>query len=92
MSDLYTTTPSEIILYGVVWCGDCRRARRILAEQDIPFVDIDIDQDAKAEAFVKQLNRGFRSVPTIIFPDASALTEPDSLTLTAKLAQYKQTA
>jgi mycoredoxin len=89
MSDIYTTTPANIILYGVSWCGDCRRARRIFAEQGVPFVDIDIDQDAKAEAFVKQHNRGNRSVPTIIFPDASALTEPDSATLTAKLAQYK---
>ncbi len=92
MSDLYTTTPAEIIFYGVSWCGDCRRARRVFAEQAVPFVDIDIDQDAKAEAFVKQLNRGNRSVPTIIFPDASTLTEPDSAALTTKLEQYKQTA
>jgi mycoredoxin len=92
MTELYTLSPQEIILYGVVWCGDCRRARQVLGEKNILFVDVDIDRDPKATEFVKQINRGFRSVPTIVFPDGSHLTEPDTLTLAKKLDSLVQAA
>ena len=85
MSDLYNPNPSQIVLYGVSWCPDCRRARKVLAEKQASYLDIDIDQDAQAAAFVTKHNHGFRSVPTIIFPDGSSLTEPDNQSLSAKL-------
>ncbi len=84
-ADLYTISPSQIVLYGVSWCGDCRRARQIFTEKQINYLDIDIEQDEQAAEFVRQQNRGFQSVPTIIFPDGSILTEPDRLTLIHKL-------
>lgn len=92
MTDLYTLAPQEIILYGVSWCGDCRRARQVFTEKNIPFVDVDIDRDPKATEFVKQINGGFRSAPTIIFPDGSHLTEPDALTLARKLESLERAA
>lgn len=90
MSDLYSLTPSRIVLYGVAWCGDCRRARRIFAEMNVGFLDVDIDADKQAEAFVRQINRGNRSAPTIVFPDGMTLTEPDNITLSDKLNLLKQ--
>jgi mycoredoxin len=92
MTDLYTLSPQETIFYGVSWCGDCRRARQIFTDKNVKFVDVDIDRDAKAVDFVKQVNRGYRSVPTIIFPDGSHLTEPDSLTLARKLESLERAA
>jgi mycoredoxin len=92
LAELYNNTPQEIIFYGVSWCGDCRRARQVFAGKNVKFVDVDIDQDAKADEFVKELNHGNRSVPTIVFPDGSHLTEPDSTTLAHKLDNFKQTA
>ncbi|PWH13165.1 MAG: NrdH-redoxin [Anaerolineae bacterium] len=92
MNDLYTLQPSQIVLYGTSWCGDCRRARQIFAQMNIPYLDIDIDSDRQAEAFIKQINRGNRSVPTIVFPDGSTLTEPDNLSLSNKLNHYRQLA
>jgi mycoredoxin len=83
--DLYSRTPGKVILYGVSWCGDCRRARRVFARVGTPYEDIDIDADAQAEAFIKELNRGSRSVPTIVFPDGSVLVEPGDEELTSKL-------
>jgi mycoredoxin len=84
MSDLYTTTPSQIIAYTVSWCGDCKRAKRFFAEKNIPYVEIDVDNDPQAEEFVKRLNNGSRSVPTIIFPDGTKLVEPSTEQLNAK--------
>lgn len=92
MPDLYTLQPSQIVFYGVSWCGDCRRARQIFAQMGVSYLDVDIDADSQAAAFVKQINRGNRSVPTLVFPDGSTLTEPDNVSLTNKLNQIKQTA
>ena len=69
---------SKIIMYGSDWCGDCRRARRFFEQHKIPYEWINIDRDRKAEAYVREVNRGNRSVPTIVFPDGDILVEPDN--------------
>lgn len=75
-----------IIIYGTEWCGDCRRARRFFMQNNIPFEWVNIDQNKEAEQYVLQVNKGMRSVPTILFPDGSILVEPSSAKLAAKLA------
>lgn len=75
----------EIIVYGTKWCGDTRRARAMLDKFNVPYQWIDIDTDPEAAHFVEQTNRGFRSVPTIIFPDGSILVEPNASQLAIKL-------
>ena len=92
MSDLYSLSPTQIVFYGASWCGDCRRARRIFTEKAIDILYIDIDTDEKAAEFVKNQNQGFQSIPTIIFPDGSTLTEPDRAELGEKLQTYQLTA
>jgi mycoredoxin len=71
-------TESKIIIYGSDWCGDCRRARRFFEQHAIPYEWINIDRNRQAEAYVRQVNRGNRSVPTIVFPDGDILVEPDN--------------
>lgn len=75
----------EIIVYGTRWCGDTRRAKKVFEQLDIEYTWIDIDKDKDAESFVKETNNGFRSVPTIIFPDGSILVEPKNEVLETKL-------
>ena len=72
---------SELIVYATSWCGDCARARRFLDEHRVSYRWIDIDRDQEAEALVRRVNRGNRSVPTLIFPDGSMLVEPSTLEL-----------
>ena len=79
-------TGSELVVYATVWCGDCRRARAFLDDHAIPYRWVDIDHNAEAEALVKKLNRGNRSVPTLVFPDGSVLVEPSTLQLTRKFS------
>jgi glutaredoxin-like protein len=76
---------TTIIVYGTTWCGDCRRARRFLQNHQIDYEWINIDQDREAEAYVREVNHGNRSVPTILFPDGSILVEPSNLQLAKKL-------
>lgn len=74
-----------IKVYGTNWCGDCKRAVRVLNEQQWPFTFVDIDRDDAAREYVAQVNNGMQSVPTIVFPDGSVLVEPSSSALAAKL-------
>ena len=76
---------SNIIIYGTTWCWDCRRARRYLDQNQVAYEWIDIDKNQEAEAYVKKVNRGNRSVPTILFADKSILVEPSNDQLAEKL-------
>jgi glutaredoxin len=46
---------------------------------------VDIDADPAGRKYVESVNRGFRSVPTIVFPDGSILVEPSNMELSRKL-------
>lgn len=74
----------QIVVYGADWCPDCRRARRFFKAHNIEHTWINIDHDTQAEQLVIRLNQGFRSVPTIVFPDGSILVEPSTEALEAK--------
>jgi glutaredoxin-like protein len=67
---------NELTVYATRWCGDCRRARQFLDDHQIAYRWVDIDGDREAEALVRRVNRGNRSVPTLLFPDGSMLVEP----------------
>ena len=71
-TDLYSTSPSQIVMYSVEWCPDCRRAKFFFKRKKIEVLEVDVNADKKAEEFVKGLNNGYRSVPTIILSGNSA--------------------
>lgn len=80
------TTHPAIIIYGTRWCSDCRRAQRMLDLNKASYTYVNIEEDEDAAAFVMQVNRGYRSVPTIVFPDGSILVEPSTFELEQKLS------
>jgi mycoredoxin len=75
----------EIVFYGTKWCPDCKRAKLLLDESNIEYRYVDIDRDREARAYVKDVNNGNRSVPTIVFPDGEILVEPSNAELASKL-------
>ena len=76
---------ADIIMYGTTWCPDCTRAKRVLEHHNVPYTWINIEEDAAARARVQEINGGYMSVPTILFPDGSVLVEPANSELEAKL-------
>lgn len=84
MTDLYTLNPAQIMMYVTDTCADCFRVKKYFEAKGIPYVRVRLEGDEKATQFVTQLNRGFRSVPTIVFPDGSVLVEPSWDELNAK--------
>jgi glutaredoxin-like protein len=69
---------STVKFYGAMWCGDTRRARAWMDKFKVAYEWIDVDKHKDAEEYVKSVNNGFRSIPTIVFPDGSKLVEPST--------------
>ena len=78
-------TESKVTVYGAYWCPDCRRAKKFLGEQFVPYKWVDIEQDKEGEKYVLQKNDGKRIIPTIVFEDDSFLVEPSNAELAKKL-------
>jgi glutaredoxin len=75
----------KITMYGTDWCPDCIRAKLVLRRLGVEFTYINTDKDPAAERRVIEHNHGARIVPTIFFPDDSALVEPSNRELTEKI-------
>ena len=76
---------SELIMYSTVWCGYCRRLKTMLKAEGIAFTEVDIEHDPDAAEFVMRVNGGNQTVPTVRFPDGSALTNPSLKDVKEKL-------
>lgn len=75
----------QIVVYGTIWCPDCKRSKQFLGELRIHYHWVDVEKDAVALAYVEQVNKGKRIIPTIVFPDGSILAEPSNSELAKKL-------
>lgn len=80
-----TTSNTSIVMYTTPWCSDCWRAKRLFAALRVPYREVNVEQDPQAADLVRQLNDGLQSVPTIMFPDGTRLTEPSNQALEAQL-------
>ena len=80
MSDTFT-------MYSTPWCGYCHRLKGQLVREGIDFTVVDIEQHPEAAAIVEKANRGNQTVPTLVFPDGSALTNPSVAQVKARLLE-----
>jgi mycoredoxin len=74
-------TYPQITIYTRPWCGGSMRVKRWLDRREIPYTEIDINQDKEAARHVEELNGGYRSVPTILFDGKHVVTEPSTAEL-----------
>ncbi|HVD17801.1 MAG TPA: glutaredoxin domain-containing protein [Propionibacteriaceae bacterium] len=72
-------------LFTTRWCGHCVRLKSQLNRAGIAFHEIDIDHHADAAAIVAQINDGNLTVPTVLFRDGSALTNPSAAQVGSRL-------
>jgi thioredoxin reductase (NADPH) len=82
---LFSLKPSMITVYSTPWCPDCKRAKTFFGEHRVEYVNVDIEEVTDGIAFVENLNKGLRIIPTIIFPDGEVLVEPSNAQLAEKL-------
>ena len=74
-----------ITVYTSSYCIHSRSVVRFLKKNDIAAEIVNIDGNHEARETLMSLNRGYASVPTLVFPDGTQLTEPSSKDLRAKL-------
>ncbi|MFL6198573.1 MAG: glutaredoxin family protein [Thermoanaerobaculia bacterium] len=68
---------SRVLVFSSAWCGDCRRAKRVLEEAGAAFEEVDVDRDSQAEALILERSGGRRVVPTLRFDDRVWAFNPD---------------
>jgi mycoredoxin len=79
-------TEATVTMYTTSWCGYCVRLKHQMRGEGITFVEVDIEADPAAAELVEQVNGGNRTVPTLVFPDGSAATNPSLKEVKARLA------
>ena len=77
--------PDTVTMYSTVWCGYCRRLKSQMEREGISYVEVDIENDPAAADLVMKVNGGNQTVPTLVFPDGSALTNPSLAQVKAQL-------
>jgi len=81
-----TGMSASITMYSTPWCGYCRRLKGQLDRAGIPYDEVDIEQNPEAAKIVEQVNGGNQTVPTVVFPDGTALTNPSLAQIRERLA------
>ena len=77
---------AAVTMYSTQWCGYCHRLRSQLDREGIAYDVVDIERVPDAAYLVEQVNGGNQTVPTLVFADGSAQTNPSVAQVKAKLA------
>jgi mycoredoxin len=80
--------PAEgtITMYSTTWCGYCRRLKSQLVREGIEFTEVNIEVEPRAADYVMSVNGGNQTVPTVLFADGSAATNPSLAEVKARIA------
>ena len=82
-----TAAPAAVTMYTTTWCGYCVRLKKMMQREGIAYAEVDIEQNPQAADVVTAANGGNRTVPTLVFADGSALTNPSIDQVRSQLAQ-----
>jgi mycoredoxin len=75
-----------VTMYSNPWCGYCRRLKGQMERAGVTFAEVDIEQQPESAELVMRVNGGNQTVPTVVFSDGSALTNPSLRQVTERLA------
>jgi mycoredoxin len=77
---------ADLTMYSTTWCGYCRRLKLQMDQAGIAYSEVDIERDPDAARFVESVNGGNQTVPTVVFADGTAMTNPPFATVAEKVA------
>jgi mycoredoxin len=80
---------AAVTMYTTNWCGYCMRLKKLMQREGIDFAEVNIEVDEGAAELVMKANGGNRTVPTLVFTDGSALTNPSIDQVKAQLGQLR---
>jgi mycoredoxin len=74
-----------LTMFTTTWCAFCRRLKSQLAAEGIEITEVNIEEDPDAADYVMSVNGGCQTVPTVVFPDGSAMTNPSMAAVKERL-------
>jgi len=77
---------APVTMYSTPWCGYCVRLKRAMEREGIDYTEVDIERDPQAADTVMAVNGGYQTVPTLVFADGTALTNPSLSQVKERLA------
>ncbi|MCU1593553.1 MAG: glutaredoxin-like protein [Frankiales bacterium] len=77
---------AQMTIYSTPWCGYCHRLMKQLDREGVAYATVDIEQDPSAADYVMSVNGGNQTVPTVVFSDGTALTNPSLAQVKERLA------
>ena len=77
---------SNVTMYSTPWCGYCHRLKGQMDRAGIAYDVVDIEQDPSAAEIVMAVNNGNQTVPTLVYSDGTAQTNPSLKQVEEKLA------
>jgi mycoredoxin len=81
-----TTTTATFTMYSTPWCGYCHRLKSQLDREGVEYDVVDIEQHPEAASLVETVNHGNQTVPTLVYSDGTAQTNPSLAQVKEKLA------
>jgi mycoredoxin len=76
----------SVTMYSTPWCGYCHRLKGQMDREGISYEVVDIEQHPEAAEVVERINGGNQTVPTLVYTDGSAQTNPSLAQVKEKLA------
>jgi mycoredoxin len=81
-----------LTMFTTNWCAFCRRLKSQLAAEGIEMAEVNIEEEPGAADYVMSVNGGFQTVPTLLFPDGSTMTNPSVAAVKQRLGELAASA
>jgi len=80
-----TPAAGTVTMYSTTWCGYCRRLKTQMDREGIGYDEVNIEDVPEAADYVMAVNGGNQTVPTVVFPDGTAATNPSMAEIRSRL-------
>lgn len=90
MSNPYIPESGSTLMFTTPWCGYCRRLKSQMDREGVTYSEVDIEQHPDAAEIVEKVNEGNQTVPTLLFSDGSAATNPSLAEVVERIEAAKK--
>ncbi|GAA0188103.1 mycoredoxin [Glutamicibacter creatinolyticus] len=74
--DQYIPESGSVTMFTTSWCGYCRNLKRMMDQKGVKYTEVNIEEVEGTAQIVESFNGGNQTVPTLVFSDGSAATNP----------------
>lgn len=78
-----------VTMYSTPWCGYCQRLKKQLDSVGLAYTEVNIEEFPEAAQIVEKVNEGNQTVPTLVFADGYAMTNPSLQAVISKVDELE---